>query len=234
MEKLSKFLNDIEPSRILDVGTGTGSFIDMINTTYTGYEEVIGIDTMGGAIESATKKFEDNDKVSFQKMDASCMSFDDESFDLVCLSNSLHHLDNIRIVVKEMDRIVKVGGYIVFAEMMRNRLSDQQQSHLLLHEFAAKIDRMQGHVHNDTYRDDKILEVCKENSDLAFYDNWILKYERKINNSTGEIQWYLDAVDRFTDKVNDNDIFAEGENIKEYISKNGFASCPTMIVVMKK
>jgi ubiquinone/menaquinone biosynthesis C-methylase UbiE len=234
MEKLAQFLNDITPSKILDVGTGSGNFIDLINTIYKEYETIVGIDTFDAAIESATNNFKDNDRISFIKMDASTMTFEKESFDLVCLSNSLHHLEDTKIIFTEMDQVLKKGGYLLFAEMMSNNLSPSQQSHLLLHHFAAKIDRLQGQIHNDTYKDETILKVCEENSDLTLFDNWVLHYERKKENSDEEIQWLLNTVDKLTKKVANKDIFIEAEEIKKYIKQNGFDSCPTMIVVMKK
>lgn len=234
MERFVHFLKETKPSQILDVGTGSGNFIDLINSIYKEYTSIIGIDEIEAAIVSATKNFKSNSKVSFCKMDASSMTYENDSFDLVCLSNSLHHLGDIKGIFKEMERVLKPGGYLLLAEMISNNLTAKQKSHLLMHHFAAKLDRLEGHVHNDTYNDTTILELCKNNSDLEFVDNWILQYEGEKENSDVQIKWLLEAVDRLANKANDDDIFKEATEIKEYVKMNGFDSCPTMIVVIKK
>lgn len=234
MEKLAQFLNDLKPQKILDVGTGGGNFIDLINTVYQDYQEIIGIDTIDAAIKSANNNFKDNGKVSFKLMDAKTMDFEEETFDLVCLSNSLHHLDDKKAVIHQMERVLNKGGYLLFAEMMNNNLSVRQISHLLLHHFAAKLDRLKNRTHNDTYSDQTILNECAKNSSLSVTQNWVLYYERKKENSEDEIEWLLQTVDRLMKNIEDKELIFEASEIKEYIKKNGFDSCPTMIVVMKK
>ncbi len=234
MENLAQFLNDLKPRKILDVGTGGGNFIDLIKTLYNDFDSVVGIDTYESAIKSANHNFKDFDNISFEQMDALSMEFDDNSFDMVCLSNSLHHLSNIKGTLLEMERVLKNDGYLLFAEMINNELTVRQQSHMLLHHFAAKIDRLSGEIHNDTWSDNKIKEVCETNSTLSITDSWILDYERTKENTDEEIDWLLGTVDRLTKRVDNDDINEEGKAIKEHIKANGFDSCPTLVVVMKK
>lgn len=234
MEKLATFLNDNKPLKILDVGTGVGNFIRLLDSLYNGYELIEGIDTSERSLEMGRQKYADNENVQFVTMNALNMTYPDNSFDLVCLSNSLHHLDDIQPVITEMERVTKHGGHLLFAEMTSNQLDHQQKSHLLLHHFAAKIDRLRGETHNDTYTDREIVEVVTNNSTTKLLDSWLMYYERFNERSDGEIQWFIDTIDRLTKHIDDKAIIEEGEEIKKYILKYGFDSCPTMLVVMEK
>lgn len=238
MEKLASFLKDNKPVKILDVGTGGGNFIGLINSLYNDFEEIIGIDSLEIAVSSASKNFQEDDRVSFTLMDAHNLDFEDGLFDLVCLSNSLHHLDDKETILGEMARVLKPGGYILIAEMINNDLDERQISHLKVHHFAAKIDRLRGEVHNDTYSDVEIVEVINHNSDLNVGESWHLSYERQKENSDEDIAWLVGTLDRLTSRVEDEDtkeeLLLEAEEIKEYIRKNGFDSCTTLVAVMQK
>ena len=146
MIKLGRFLKHFENPKILDVGTGNGNFIKMIMSITDYYEEIIGIDNLDIAISTATKNFTD-ERIKIVKMDALKMDFEDGYFDLVCLSNSLHHLADIPTMIKEMERVIKPGGYLLINEMMSDGLSARQKGHVKIHHFAAEIDRETGGTH---------------------------------------------------------------------------------------
>jgi len=238
VEKLAKFLNEKQGRRILDVGTGAGNFISLIKSVYANYEEIIGIDYLEIAVSSAQKNFIEDDKVSFKVMDALQMDFPDESFDIVCLSNSLHHLVNVHAILQEMERVLKPGGYILIGEMINNDLDARQISHLKLHHFAAKLDRIKGDVHNDTYSDIEIIEILRKESTLDLSDSWRLEYQRSPGNSDEEIEYYINVLDQLVSRVIDpmkkKELQKEADEIKDYIKKNGLDGCTTLIVVMKK
>lgn len=238
MEKFAEFLNKKKNLRILDVGTGAGNFIGLIKSLYGDYKKIIGIDTIEGAVNVASKNYADDEKITFKVMDALKMDFEDESFDLVCLSNSLHHLVDVKAIMKEMERVLSKGGYIVISEMISNDLDSRQISHMKVHHFSAKIDRERGEVHNDTFSDGKIIEILNNESSLHVEDSWRLDFERASENTDEEISWLENTLDRLVERVIDPirkiEYEKEALEIKEYIRKNGFDSCTTLIAVMKK
>nr|HPJ24496.1 class I SAM-dependent methyltransferase [Bacillota bacterium] len=91
MEKLKSFLESLEDAKILDVGTGRGNFISLIDYLYSGYAKIVGIDILDKMVEIAEKHFEANERIKIVKRDILDTGFPKEHFDLVCLSNSLHH-----------------------------------------------------------------------------------------------------------------------------------------------
>ena len=190
MEKLTALLKQKNNAKILDVGTGNGNFIRILTALDNSFSEIIGIDLIDGAIEVSKKNFED-ERINFFKMDALNMEFEDSSFDFVCLSNSLHHLEDIPGILKEMERVLKPDGALIFCEMMSNNLDKRQKSHLLMHHFAAEVDVARGRFHDKTFTNKRILEILKQDSSLEIKDAWDLTYPRREENSKEELEWLL-------------------------------------------
>ena len=236
MKKLGSFFNRLENPKILDVGTGNGNFIKIIQSLTDNFESIIGIDQLDIAINTSQKNFTD-ERISFQKMDAFNMDFKDDTFDLVCLSNSLHHLRDVNGMLKEMARVLKPGGFLLINEMMSDNLNARQKSHLKVHHFAAEIDRELGEVHNDTYKAKEILELLAKESELTIKDAWDLKQPRSDSNSQEEITWLLETVDKLAQRVKDEkkqeEYLKKATKIKKYIKRVGFDSATQLVVLLK-
>lgn len=236
MRKFASFLNHYKFKKILDVGTGNGNFIKMIASLTDTYEEIIGIDELEVAVSTSQKNFED-ERVSFQLMSGHKMDFEDDSFDLVCLSNTLHHLDDIKGLFKEMERVLKPGGFLMINEMIANGLTKRQKAHLKIHHFAASIDRACGDIHYETMPAVEVLKTLDENCELSIKDAWNLTFERPDSNSKEEIDWLMNTIDRLLTKVEDHEEYSafvkQGEKIKKYILKTGFDSATQLMVVLK-
>lgn len=236
MKKLGAFLNYLESPKILDVGTGNGNFIRIIQSLTDKYDEIIGIDELDIAVETARKNFDD-ERITFLKMDAFDMDFEDDYFDLVCLSNSLHHLSDVNGMLREMERVLKPTGHLLVNEMKKDGLNSRQKSHLKIHHFAAEIDRETGATHNETFTAKEMLSLLQEESQLQIKDVWDLQHERPEKNSKEEIEWLCSTVDRVQEKITDLDrkkyYFKNGEKVKKYIKRVGFDSATQVVVILK-
>ena len=236
MEKLKAFLMQKNDAKILDIGTGNGNFIRIITALTNEFSEIIGIDLIEGAIEGCKKNFED-ERINFFQMDAMKMEFDDNSFDFVCLSNSLHHLKDVNKIMKEMERVLKPEGALIFCEMMSNNLSKRQKSHLMMHHYAAEIDRDRGRFHGLTFTNKRILEILEQESTLDIKDAWDLNYPKREENSEEEMEWLFETVDRVKEGIIEpkkKEYFEkEADKVKKHIKKYGFDSATQLIVVLK-
>lgn len=235
MRKFAGLLEHFKFKRILDVGTGNGNFIKMIVSMTDSFEEIIGIDELEVAVSTSTKNFED-ERIKFLKMSGYQMEFEDDSFDLVCLSNTLHHLDDVKGLFQEMERVLKPNGVLLINEMIANGLTKRQKSHLQIHHFAASIDRACGDVHDETMTATQILKTLEDNCERNIKDAWNLTFERQAENTKEEIEWLLATIDRLLQKVeNHEDVETfkkQGDKIKKYIKKNGFDSATQLMVVL--
>ena len=110
--KIRDRLSTISGGRVLDVGTQHGDFITTLMKTMKDYDSFAGIDISEDDLEKARKAVKD-DSVSFELMNGEELTFDDESFDTVCLSFSIHHLENVSTVLGEMVRVLKPGGHLI-------------------------------------------------------------------------------------------------------------------------
>lgn len=118
LERRKKFVKNIKEitrgeknMRILDLGCGTGTLLFVLQKE--GYQELFGIDLSPNMVKIAKKRLNDaNLKVGF----AENTGFPDNFFDLVVGISILHHIPNLKKVSREMSRILKKGGRILFME----------------------------------------------------------------------------------------------------------------------
>ena len=98
---------EVSGGRILDVGTGPGYLPLRISEVLPG-SEVIGIDVSEDMIRVARKNAEGKN-VKFLVGNANKMPFEDDSFDLVVSTGSLHHWRNPVNVLNEIYRVLRPG-----------------------------------------------------------------------------------------------------------------------------
>ncbi len=104
---------DVDGLSVLEYGCGPGS--QAFSLAKAG-ANVTAIDISDVAIEQAKSEADKQGvKISFFVMDAEELTFDDQSFDRVCGSGILHHLDLERCY-SELRRVLKPGGSGVFFE----------------------------------------------------------------------------------------------------------------------
>ena len=107
-----KFLDaeHIINNEILDIGCGTGTFLDYVNCSYFRYT---GIDISRVNIEKARRKH----GRTFKVMSAEKLKFKDNSFDKIVCIELIEHLftSELIAVLREMDRVLKPGGIAVIS-----------------------------------------------------------------------------------------------------------------------
>jgi ubiquinone/menaquinone biosynthesis C-methylase UbiE len=106
---LERALEEVEgPQRVLDLGTGTGAAAFLAARRFP-QAQVVGVDLspeMLGQARALTPP-ELAGRVRFEAADASRLPFEDDSFDLVLLSNMIPFFD-------ELARVVAPGGHVLF------------------------------------------------------------------------------------------------------------------------
>ncbi len=158
MKKLIDFFADKQVNSILDVGTGTGDFIAVLKEICP-KARITGIDPNTESLKEAALKYPG---VAFTEMDAEKLGFDSFSFDLASISMALHHLTGVQKALKEMQRVVKPGGWIIVNELFSDNLNKAQEVHKMFHHFRSRIDRLTGVSHFETYQKKQVLQTIKE------------------------------------------------------------------------
>lgn len=109
----NKVHENSEGKRILEYGCGPGSQAFLLAQNGA---EVDAIDISNVAIELAEKKAKKlGVDINFSVMNAENLSFKDNTFDIVCGSGILHHLEIISSY-NEINRVLKPGGKGIFFE----------------------------------------------------------------------------------------------------------------------
>lgn len=233
---LKERLGSVSGGRILDVATGGGSFISYIVEGFRDYEEIIGIDSSDRAIEAANKTFV-QDSIHFIQMDAENMEFEDESFDCVCISNSLHHFANTERVLIEMKRVLKPGGIFLINEMICDNQRETQMTHVFIHHWWGKIDTQRGIVHNETLKKADI--VCTANTlGLRDIDMWEFADDDEHAMDSENIEYMIGTIDRYLNIAKDfrdfKELKAAGDKLKERLKSLGITGATQLMVMGTK
>lgn len=97
------------PSRVLDLGTGTGKAARVVAKRFPG-AEVVGVDLAPEMVREAKELLPADlaGRVTFQVADGASLPFPDGAFDLVVLQNMIPFFE-------ELGRVVRPGGRAIFA-----------------------------------------------------------------------------------------------------------------------
>ena len=101
--------------RVLEYGCGPGSYAFHLGAHHA---KVTGIDISDVAIQQAREQaaaLQLDAQVTFEVMNAEALSFADNSFDLICGTGILHHL-NLQKAFEEIQRTLSPNGHAVFIE----------------------------------------------------------------------------------------------------------------------
>lgn len=110
-DRQCRVLSLVEGGRILDIGCYAGNFVSEVIKKFPG-KTVIGIDYFEDHIRIAKLVFPEIAS-SFQQMSIYNLEFEDASLDCVTLQEVLEHLEGAAQAVKEVNRILKVGGALI-------------------------------------------------------------------------------------------------------------------------
>jgi ubiquinone/menaquinone biosynthesis C-methylase UbiE len=158
IEEIKEFFSDKTVQNVLDVGTGTGDFISILETTFPDVT-ITGVDPDPESLDKARKKYP---QVEFKTMTGESLDFKDDSFDVASISMALHHLSNVQQTLKAMQRSVKSGGWIIVNELFSDNLNPAQEVHKRMHHFRSKIDRINGICHNEAFTKQEIVQEIEQ------------------------------------------------------------------------
>jgi phosphatidylethanolamine/phosphatidyl-N-methylethanolamine N-methyltransferase len=156
-------MNIKEGDRVLDVGVGTGLALNL----YPRYCEVVGIDLSPEMLDQAQKKVKKHNlsHVKLMEMDASKLSFNDDSFDHVIATFVISVVPDPVKVISEMKRVNKKDGNLVIV----NHFQSHNKILAKIEELVAPICAKLG------WRSDLALEDLIENANLKISLDYKMK-----------------------------------------------------------
>jgi len=182
-----------EIHKVLEVGVGRGDFINVLFDCFHENTHYTGVDILEEYLDIASELYKEQ-KVDFLQMNAESLAFEDNFFDIVCISNTLHHLPDVHKVLEEMKRVVKPEGYVIIHEMVKDDQTQKQNSHVWLHHLSADIDSEIGIHHGHTYTRTELKKILNElelnvisQMEYQLQDEQSFGDEREILDNTFEV-----------------------------------------------
>lgn len=228
MQTLEELVGEIKADRILDVATGRGDFLHFLQENLAQFGTAVGIDVK--RFEDWSKNGFDPDRIHFLEMNAMDLKFEKDSFDLVSISNSLHHMENPVKVLSEMKRVLKPKGTFLFYEMYTDGQSPAQQTHTLLHQWWGKIDTAGGVYHHSPYKKRELTSLLKETG-IAY---WSYLDEADLSGDPFNPELINDLnriIDDYQKKTKDATLINEGEQLRDRVRSIGFHSASQLFAI---
>ena len=236
MEKLKDYLGKYKAARILDIATGQGSFIAIIAHLYDDYSEIIGIDHQERAVEAAKRNFKDK-RISFMKMDSDEMNFKKHSFDIVCLSNSLHHMKDIDKSISDMANMVKPEGILILNEMISDNDDEKQMTHTYFHHFWAETNRVNGIIHNETMTHREILNILENHPGIKLEEAWKMNMPEQGEIPAEAYEHLKVSLDKSLEAVKKHPEYErfnlKAEELKTRLDNIGFKSATQILAIAR-
>lgn len=233
MKELVKYFENKTINSVLDIGTGTGEFISLISQAFSNKTKYIGVEPDSKVVEEAIRE-NTNENISFVEMKGENLSFENNSFDLVCISNALHHLGNPEKTLSEMKRVLKPEGYIIIAEIVSDKLNEAQETQKILHHFKSYVDRKKGITHRETWTESEVIEIATSNgikpSGIFDYN----RMEEAVMGRENQEKWVkmfaeiLEKLKGQTDYDKKSELFEEFLN---RLDKHGFQLARQLVII---
>jgi SAM-dependent methyltransferase len=112
---------------VLEVGCGRGGGASYI-ARYLRPHRVVGIDLCHGAVRICQANHQDP-RLAFLTGNAQLLPFRDASFDVVLNVESSHAYPSMTMFLQEAARVLRPGGFLVFADLRWNRRSGDPRRH---------------------------------------------------------------------------------------------------------
>ena len=151
--------------RILDVAAGTGTSSAALARSGA---EVIALDFSAGMVAEGRRKHK---KIEFIEGDAEKLPFPDNQFDAVSISFGLRNVNEPKVALAEMYRVLKPGGRVVVCEFSKPPIAIFRAGYWAYLQYAMPViaDRMSSNPAAYTY----LAQSIKEWPDQGELSQWI-------------------------------------------------------------
>lgn len=121
-KKAIRLLKSTNPTRVLDVATGTGDFA--IEALGLNPDSINGIDISQGMLDMGNKKMKErgfDDKITLQLGDSENLPFEDKTFDAITVGFGVRNFENLEKGLSEMYRVMSDKGMTAVLEFSKPR-----------------------------------------------------------------------------------------------------------------
>jgi ubiquinone/menaquinone biosynthesis C-methylase UbiE len=236
LNTFEELFSNLDGGNVLDVATGEGGYIKILQRYLKRFTSILGID-FNGKVLNVARRAHENSEIHFVQMDAKQLSFETGYFDTVNISASLHHLENVTRVLAEMKRVLKSGGKFILTEMHRDGTTTAQFNAVRIHHWAAAVDSSLGYLHDRTFARDEMLDFIDELnlSNMIIRDFPNTDSDPMDEKAIKSIEVYLDRYVQRAQKAAGSEILLQqSEELRRSLHEKGLQREPVLIVVAEK
>jgi len=157
-------------------------------------------------------------------------------FDTISMSYSMHHLEGIEAILKNIHKLINPNGTVILNEMYRDDLTEAQLTHRYFHELGAEIDRINGTYHAPVYSIKEIEDLIK----LANFQKYEILFTKNDDDVDMDSKSHKDLIDHMRDKIEEiydedisKNILSKFNYVKERLNNHGISSPPMMTIIGK-
>lgn len=231
MDPVRTFLSQLSGSSVLDLACGDGWFTERLCENLSGCKRVIGVDIDGRELVDARDMWDHRYPVRFELGTAMDLRFGCGSFDIVAVSNALHHIPNPGRALAEARRVLKPGGAVVVHEMTSEVAGRDRENARDFHHLKAQVDRLLGIPHQETLSEAQTLALL-EGAELEV--RRIDRYDPPPQTESEAIEARIEFLRDYITHVMERNEFASIRKratlLAERIRVNGFAPAPQLLI----
>ena len=119
-KKAVKMLRSVNPTRILDIATGTGDFA--LESLVLKPTQIVGLDISSGMLEHGRVKMKKKGVdhiITMQQGDSEDIPYEDNYFDGLTVGFGVRNFENLEKGLDEMLRVVRPGGKLIILEFSK-------------------------------------------------------------------------------------------------------------------
>lgn len=131
-EDLVARVRDSQPATVLEIACGTGIVTRRLRDGLNESAKIVATDLNQAMMDYAAQKFRPEEKVEWKQVDATELSFADQSFDAVVCQFGLMFFPDKEKAAREVLRVLKPGGVFFFNVWDSIELNDLAQSAYLV------------------------------------------------------------------------------------------------------
>lgn len=171
---------------VLDACSGNGAFSKLLINYGVSYGSLYMVDKAMDCADLISSPLKAKN-VKYIKCDISNTPFDDSYFDLIVMGNAIHHLADLPAAMREIHRVLKQNGAVVFVEETTKGCNSVYEQY---HQLIASMDSDNDEFHHLPYSVDHLKAELSKYFSIQHYSSFssrrskadCQKYARSLQN----------------------------------------------------